>query len=464
MKRAIILFTRVPVPGKTKTRMMPYYSGKQCAALHRCFLQDIASAMQEAQGDLFICYSGRTKEEGAEAWFERNLGGKFLNPSGNMHKSGFGFWRGKRKQVRELHYYPQEGNDLGERMYNSITYVLKQGYEACVLVGSDIPELTAGHLEEAWRILEKEDVVLGSSKDGGYYLVGMKRPRPELFQDKLYSHDQVLREAIDAAEEAGLTWGLTGILSDVDTPEDLRRLRNLRGKTKAFIERNRKVSVIVPIYNEEARIGELQKQLKPYLGKCEILFVDGGSSDRTVSLIEPVYEVLHSPKGRANQMNYGAAHSHGDILFFLHCDSQLPEGWLGEIRRIMKQHQAGCFGVAFDSRNFFMWTCRIMSNLRAHYGKIMFGDQGIFMERSLFFELGGYPDLPIMEDYQLSMDLKKRGIDLGMARRPIVTSSRRFPDGTWPKLRVMWQMHVLRWQYRHGVPVEEIARAYKDIR
>ena len=100
----------------------------------------------------------------------------------------------------------------------------------------------------------------------------------------------------------------------------------------------------------------------PLLDKCEILFVDGGSKDRTLSMIDPRFRVLHSEKGRANQMNLGAKESSGDILFFLHSDSELPKHPLAEIRYVMKDHLAGCFGIAFHSKHFFMWTCRIISN------------------------------------------------------------------------------------------------------
>ena len=99
-------------------------------------------------------------------------------------------------------------------------------------------------------------------------------------------------------------------------------------------------------------------------------------------------------------MNLGAEKSTGDILFFLHCDSELPPHPLARIRKVMRDHRAGCFGIAFHSCHFFMFTCRIISNHRVKDRKVMFGDQGIFIDRELFFEAGGFPEIPIMEDYQ----------------------------------------------------------------
>ena len=94
----------------------------------------------------------------------------------------------------------------------------------------------------------------------------------------------------------------------------------------------------------------------------------------------------------------------------------------------------------------------------------MFGDQGIFVDRELFFEVGMFPEIPIMEDYQFSLALKKRGVKLGMARRRIYTSDRRFPKGTIPKLKLMWKMNRLRKMYLEGVPIEKISDMYRDVR
>ena len=208
----------------------------------------------------------------------------------------------------------------------------------------------------------------------------------------------------------------------------------------------------------------MQDQLRPLLGKCEILFVDGGSTDDTLVKIDPVFEVIHSKKGRAWQMNEGARRSTGDILFFLHCDSELPDHPLERIRKVMLDHRAGCFGIAFHSKNFFMFTCRVISNHRIKDRKVMFGDQGIFVDRDLFFEAGMFPELPVMEDYQFSLTLKKMKVKLGLADRRIYTSDRRFPRGTVPKLRLMWKMNRLRKMYRDGVDIREISEMYRDVR
>lgn len=225
-----------------------------------------------------------------------------------------------------------------------------------------------------------------------------------------------------------------------------------------------KISIIIPTYNEESTIERLMKTLEPLNERCEIMFVDGGSTDGTLALLKDRYPVIQSPKGRAKQMNKGAEESSGDVLFFLHCDSEVPTTALEEIETVMKKYRAGCFGIAFHSKHFFMWTCRVISNHRIKDRKVMFGDQGIFIDRELFFEAGMFPNLPIMEDYQFSLTLKEMGVKLGIAKHRIYTSDRRFPKKTLPKLKVMWKMNRLRKMYRDGVPIDRISKMYRDVR
>ncbi len=223
-----------------------------------------------------------------------------------------------------------------------------------------------------------------------------------------------------------------------------------------------RVSIIIPVYNEEKTIRKLLRTLEPVKEKAEILFVDGGSTDRTLSLLPEEYKVVKGPKGRAWQMNLGAEKSRGNVLFFLHCDSELPKDAIEQIERVMRKYQVGCFGIAFHSKNIWMKCCQIISNHRIKDRKVMFGDQGIFIRRKLFFEMGGFPKLPIMEDYQFSLTLKEMGVKIGIAKKRIYTSDRRFKEGG--RLKVMWKMNRLRAMYRGGVEIEKIADLYRDVR
>ncbi|BDF72552.1 hypothetical protein CE91St41_35340 [Oscillospiraceae bacterium] len=190
-KRALILFSRLPVPGRVKTRLMPPLSGAECAALQKAMTLDTAHTLAALGRDLFLFHS----DEGAPALLD-------------------GLPRGAR-------LFPQSGADLGERMYNAVAAVLAMGYGDCLLLGSDLPFLTAPEVAEAGRVLEGSDVVLCPSPDGGYWLIGMRRPFPPIFHGQRYGTGSVLDDALACCAAHGLRAGLGPVRRDLDTPEDL---------------------------------------------------------------------------------------------------------------------------------------------------------------------------------------------------------------------------------------------------
>lgn len=195
MKKALICFTRVPKPGITKTRLLPILSGDQCAKLHTAFLTDLSRVYSKVDADLFVAYT--------------------VDPDWEMLKALF---------PTAKDFFPQEGADLGEKMYNAIRAVLEQGYDAVVLTGADLPRMTAGHLKSGFAALENADIAIGPTSDGGYYLVGMKSPHRAIFENQQYGGATVLENTVAAGKAAGLTVALADPCDDVDTPEDLRAL------------------------------------------------------------------------------------------------------------------------------------------------------------------------------------------------------------------------------------------------
>ena len=221
-----------------------------------------------------------------------------------------------------------------------------------------------------------------------------------------------------------------------------------------------KITLIVPIYNESSTIEAMLSQLDALPGDWEILFADGGSTDDTLARIGSRYPVLQCPKGRANQMNFAAKQASADVMWFVHCDSRIPMDAHGQISAaVEKSAQWGCFHIGFDYNGPFMSCNTYLSNRRARKG-IAFGDQGIWVRKSLFEEKGGFPDLPIMEDYEFSRRMK--GIPICQLPGTIITSGRRYEKRC--PLITMWQMFYLRCLYRSGVDIQEIARRYRDIR
>ncbi len=401
MKRAIILFTRVPKPGQTKTGLMPELTQIQSAKLHACFLKDISKECTKTGADIFVCYTPTDKK--GKQHLQKILG-------------------------KDYHYFPQVGEDLGERMYNAVESIFKVGYDACILLNSDVPEVSYKYLNRTFNALDENDVILGRTTDGGFYLVGLQKPIREAFELKHNGNTVVLRETVKNLEQSGYLVGYTNTLSDIDTYEDLVEFRKRAQKfplyqtsyTRAYIEHTKQISIIVPVYNDEKIIEKFQAQLGPIVDQVEVIFVDGGSSDRTRELILPQYTVICTKKGRAAQMNLGAQKSHGDILLFLHSDSKLPNKPVEEIRSVMKRHQAGCFGITFQYQNPLMQSFHIVTGNRIQRRKVLYDDQGIFISRELFFEIGMFPEDPKMEDYQLSLDFKDKKIKLGSTKHRLI--------------------------------------------
>lgn len=225
-----------------------------------------------------------------------------------------------------------------------------------------------------------------------------------------------------------------------------------------------RIAVIVPVLNEETALGGLLEKLRPHVRDCEIVFVDGGSTDGTRAMIGDSFRVIDAPRGRGAQLAAGVRATTADVLFFLHADSLPPDDFPAEIREALVGGETGCFGIAFDTSSALMRICAALSNFRAFHRRIMFGDQGMFMTRELYERVGGFPELPLMEDFALSLSLRKAGVRPRRTRARVVTSARRFGTSTASRLGTMYHMARLRRMFLHGAPIDSIARAYADVR
>lgn len=225
------------------------------------------------------------------------------------------------------------------------------------------------------------------------------------------------------------------------------------------------VSIIVPILNEENTIEKLINNLNELEGEFEVIFSDGGSSDKTLSILNSViknnYKIVHSQKGRAKQLNNGAKESRYDILLFLHSDSVVEKDVLIKIENFIKTNNAGCLKIKFDSRKILMHICEFFSNLRVSLRHIAFGDQGIFIKKELFNDIGMFDDIALMEDYKLSIKLKKvspiKAID-----SYIISSARRFEKNG--VIKTMICMQKLQYMFRNNEDIEKIANIYNNMK
>ena len=223
------------------------------------------------------------------------------------------------------------------------------------------------------------------------------------------------------------------------------------------------ISVIIPILNEAKNIMATLQALLP-LSPSELFIVDGGSSDGTRAICRQFgVEVLTAPRGRAAQMNYGARRATGDVLLFLHADTRLPPTAFDDIRNALSDPRCvgGRFDIQLDGDHWMLRVIGAMISLRSRLSKVGTGDQGIFVRREVFQRMGGFPEIPLMEDIALCRALKRLGA-VACLRSKVITSARRWEsDGVWRTIIRMWALRLL---YLAGVSPVRLKKFYADTR
>lgn len=230
------------------------------------------------------------------------------------------------------------------------------------------------------------------------------------------------------------------------------------------------IAVIIPTLNEESIVSQTLVALHHFRFD-EIFIVDGGSDDQTPGVAQSYLQgissgqtrTLLSEKGRARQMNAGAAEARSDILLFLHADTQLPPTARDDIQEAMlnPHYLGGRFDVRFENDQGWAWVISRMMNLRSRLSGIFTGDQAFFIRRSVFQDLGGFADIPLMEDIELSHRLKQRGATVALPSK-VTTSFRR-----WERhgiVRTIIQMWLFRLLYWLGMSPEKLHGYYAPIR
>ena len=222
------------------------------------------------------------------------------------------------------------------------------------------------------------------------------------------------------------------------------------------------ISVIIPTLNEAQNIRATLDRLH-HPAFSEILAVEGGSRDGTAALAAPVANVLRSPTGRARQMNTGAATASGDVLLFLHADTLLPPTAADDITSALTDPRVA--GGHFDARitpdRGLLWLVGRMMSWRARLTGIATGDQAIFVRRTVFEQLGGFPDISLMEDIAFSRLLKRAGRVTAL-RSCVVTSGRRWErHGVARTILLMWWLRLL---FFLGMSPDRLNKWYADAR
>jgi rSAM/selenodomain-associated transferase 2 len=224
-----------------------------------------------------------------------------------------------------------------------------------------------------------------------------------------------------------------------------------------------KISIVVPVFNESLVLPRLMVDLAALKEDAsldfELVFVDGGSTDNTADLIQAAgLRVVNSAKGRAWQMNAGAAKTTGDVLLFLHADTHLPQNAIKTIASSLVGNVCwGRFDVRIDGKSWMLGVVARMMNWRSRMTGIATGDQAMFMTRDAFQAIDGFPEQVLMEDIEASRRLRQLSRPACISS-PVVTSGRRWENrGVWTTIFLMWR---LRWAYWRGQNPQLLAELY----
>ncbi|MCL4693462.1 MAG: TIGR04283 family arsenosugar biosynthesis glycosyltransferase [Candidatus Hydrogenedentes bacterium] len=431
LAQRLVVFSRFPVAGRTKTRLIPALGPEGAATLHREMaawtLRTARRAVSDGKTGLQVQYTGGEESDMA-AW---------LGP--------------------DLEYCEQSDGDLGARLHDAFAQAFDAGMSRVITIGTDCPGLRDAAIRKAYALLRNHDVVLGPTDDGGYYLIGLRGPSASLFGDVDWGTGTVFSTTLLRAEQLGSSVALLPVLHDVDTTDDLKEWE-LHGPPDT--SERPVLSVIVPALNEEAGLGNTLAALGAN-PDVEVIVVDGGSSDGTVSLAETYgATVTCSAAGRALQMNAGADVARGELLAFLHADTRVPQGYVEEIRRILAEMDvvAGAFRLGIDSTDLPSRLIARGANWRSRVIQLPYGDQSLFMKRETFDALGGFREMPILEDYEFVLRARRRG-RVGLAEGIAVTSARRWRGtGAW---RLCFKHQLVLLGYHLGIDLNRLARLRK---
>lgn len=431
----LLIFARFPEPGKSKTRLIPALGSHRAAEIYKAIAKStlaVAKAFASERGcHIEIHFTGGDGKLMAE-----EFGDAFV-------------------------YVEQRGDCLGSRLAAATERSFSSGARRVLVIGTDCISLDSQCLHEALNRLKNCDVVLGPATDGGYYLIGLRNQNSRLFQGIDWGSEQVLRQTKAVAKDLRLQTVYLSVLDDIDHPEDLVTCRNsFRAINKLLPQAvPSRLSVIVPVINEEIHIEATLHSIGQPSEDLEIILADGGSTDRTIEVASAFgCRILSCNRGRARQMNAASVVATGEVLLFLHGDTRLPVNYRNDVSRCLDSGRvAGAFRLKIAGNNLGLRMVEWGANLRSRWLQLPYGDQGIFMRSDDFFKLGGYRHLPIMEDFELCRRIRRSG-KMQLLDSTIETSSRRWLTRGIVKTTLLNQICIL--GFLAGIAPKRIATIY----
>lgn len=423
----VCIFAKPPIAGEVKTRLA---EPARAAELARAFLADTCDAVR------------------AVPWADA-----IVATTGPLDSS--------------VLTWPQGDGDLGARVERVLRRALASAPIA-IAIGADTPGLPREFLDRARGALTTADAAIGPTDDGGFYLLALRRCPDGLLTDLPWSRSDTFAATLARLHDRGLSTVVLDSWFDVDRPHDLERLRALLNARVIVAPRTHAllatptISVVMPVLDEERRI---EAALAPLDGFHEVIVADGGSSDRTVELARVGgAHVIAAPRGRGPQMNAGAAIATGDVLLFLHADTQLPRDAADHITRALAQPNvvAGAFRtwtVADEPRPWFAPLLHL-ADVRSRITRYPYGDQAMFVRSHVFRAAGGFPNIPLMEDLELSRRLWQHG-RIERCAASVRVSGRRFIARP---IMYTAMVNVFPLLHRAGVSPQRLARFYAQVR
>lgn len=460
-RQCVLVFLKVPQKVRVKTRLAQVLDRTTVEALYQNFVCDLLDLLERGRRNVVLCFFPGHAQQQVREWL------------GNGYP-----------------LLPQRGNHLGERMANAFRDAFDSGFERVLLMGTDFPDLPADIIDEAFGRLPACDAVIGPAQDGGYYLIGFNSNTfvPSIFDDMAWGSATVFKNTLAVFEKNGSAFHVLPAWRDIDTYEDLllfaanlHRGKSAAPRTVAFLKRldlgphgpgsaknrtvKRRLSVIIPVLNEAGIINDLIDRLLglDFDGDLEIIVSDGDARGTTVGGIDrPGVIAMTGSKGRGCQMNRGASAASGEVLLFLHADTFLSPDSLDLIFETLEREGVcgGAFDLGIRSDRTAFRLIEFAASVRSRLTRVPYGDQAIFIKKHFFDQIGGFKDIPIMEDVEFMQRIRKAGLKIGFVRRKAMTAPRR-----WQKegiARCTLRNWTLRTLYHLGASPQKLSKFYRS--
>ncbi len=349
------------------------------------------------------------------------------------------------------HYYPQSDGDLGRRLRKAFGAAFARGATTVVAVAGECPELDRATFQEAAARLARADLVLGPCAEGTYYLLALRRPAPELFDNIPWNSDQVLATTLARAK-------LFGLSRELLTPkEGIRNAKAYRAYLSRVVRNSSSdsLTVVIPTFNDAEHLRATLHTAQQSLPGARLIVIDAQSTDRTREIAaQHGAHIVVTRRGRGRQCRAGAAIADSDWLLFLHADAQLPPeaGTLFSRFTVETDAQIATFRLRFDSPSLFLRLCGWFTRFDSVFTRC--GKQGILIRREFYDALGGFPDWPMFEDVALLQ--RARSVARVHSLRARVTASAQGYVQRGP-IAQQWLNARLLVRYLLGTPPAELA-------